>query len=197
LLLPFITMGPGRASQLKGTGSSKGNRRFRSGETVPWKDSTAKQMLTKDLNDGMVTPDMKPKQVFQMREELYTPYAKNFASNYRSLQRSILALHTRRDEDDAWVAHDRLLCPPQAVDPHGYPRWDGSAAQRLLKQDVAVGKHEELRPKELRSTRIEYMQFPLKTFRDHIHQEKNSEHQKSYWLNRGKKDTQQQLQQQD
>lgn len=157
-----------------------------SNRIIPWKDSAAKEQLTNDILEGKVSLDMKPKVVFAMHPALYAPYAKNFAANYRSLQRSIQNLHARRDEDHAWVSHDRRLHPPSNVGPRGYPRWDGHAAQRYLKQDVAAGKHEAMSPQELRKTRRAYMKFPLKVFTDHIHQEKNGRHQKSYWMNRGK-----------
>jgi hypothetical protein len=153
---------------------------------IPWKDSAAKDQLTNDILEGRVTLGMKPKAVLAMHPELYAPYAKNFSANYRSLQRSIQSLHARRDEDHAWVSHDRRLHPPSAVDLRGYPRWDGHPAQRLLKLDVAAGKHKELLPKQLQLTRPEYMEFPLKVFSDHVNQAKSSRHQKSYWMNRGK-----------
>jgi hypothetical protein len=174
-------------SSVRGVSQPTGRTGSGSNEIVPWKESLAKEMLTKDILDGTVTPDMKPQQVLAMRKVLYEPYAKNFAANYRTLQRSIEKLYTRRDEDNAGVVHDRLLHPPTSSDIRGYPRWDGHAAQQYLKQDVAAGKHKEMLPKELRQTRPEYMLFPLKVFSDHVHQEKNSRHQKSYWINKGKK----------
>jgi hypothetical protein len=65
---------------------------------MSWQNSLAKEMLKKDILDGLVTADMKLKQVLAMRQELYEPYAKNFAANYRSLQRSLQALHDRSEE---------------------------------------------------------------------------------------------------
>jgi hypothetical protein len=95
---------------------------------MSWKNSLAKEMLKKDIIDGLVTADMKPKEVFAMRKELYEPNAKNFAANYRSLQRSLQALHDRSEEDHAWIVHDQRLFPRTDVDSLGRPRWDGSAA---------------------------------------------------------------------
>lgn len=59
-------------------------------------------------------------------------------------------------------------------DSRGYPRWDGSSAQRLLKLDVTAGAHMIMKPQVLQSTRDEYKPFPLKVFIDHIYQEKKS-----------------------
>jgi len=66
----------------------------------------------------------------------------------------------------------------------GRPRWDGSAAQQLLRDDMAAGALEELGgPTALRNTRPEYMRFSLKVFTDHINQEKTRKLQKSFWMN--------------
>jgi len=70
----------------------------------------------------------------------------------------------------------------------GYPRWDGSDAQRLLKLDMNYGKHNHMQPSVLHKSQQENQKFPLKVFRDHIHQEIWSRNQKSYWLNREQKE---------
>jgi hypothetical protein len=64
-----------------------------SNKQTPWKESVAKDMLTNDILEGLVTLAMKPKAVLAMHPELYAPYAKNFSANYRSLQQSIESLH--------------------------------------------------------------------------------------------------------
>ena len=46
-----------------------------------------------------------------------------------------------------------------------------SIASRLLKEDVKQQKHKQLAPKQLWSSRIEYQDFSLKVFRDHVYQE--------------------------
>ena len=152
-----------------------------------WKDSRAKKKLTKDILGGKVPPEWKPRQVLAMRPELYKPFKKNFGNNLRNLRKSLIAQQDRADQDDAAVQHDLNLYPRSKDDFHGYPRWDGSAAQRFLKEDINAGKHITLMPKDLQKTRAEYKLFPLKVFSDHICQEKTSRLAKSYWLNRQKK----------
>jgi hypothetical protein len=156
--------------------------------STPWKNSLAKETLKKDILDGLVTQGMKPKEVIAMRKELYEPYAKTFAANYRSLQRSLQALHVRSEEDHAWIVHDQHLYPRSDVDSLGRPRWDGSAAQHFLRDDLAAGKLEELGgSKALHNTRPEYLRFSLKVFRDHVSQEKSRVRQKSYWMDKSRK----------
>ena len=59
--------------------------------------------------------------------------------------------------------------------------WDGSAAQRLLTEDVESGQHTKMKPKQLRLKRPEYQQFPLHKFRPHIYQETRREKETPYW----------------
>jgi hypothetical protein len=49
--------------------------------------------------------------------------------------------------------------------------WHESTARGLLKQDINEGKHIQLAPLDLYSTRDEYKAFSLKMFRNHIYQE--------------------------
>ena len=54
----------------------------------------------------------------------------------------------------------------------GEPQWDGSDAQRLLKEDMTAGKHLKYdTPSEFRDSRPEYQTYNKKVFRGHIHQE--------------------------
>jgi hypothetical protein len=119
---------------------------------------------------------------------LYAPYKKNFATNLRNLRKSLQSLQDRADEDQEAVLHDLAAFPRSPVHPRGHPRFDGSAAQRLLKQLVDNGEDEGLLPKEIWLTRLEYQEFPLKVFRDHVSQERRRRYAKSFWLNKNKKD---------
>jgi hypothetical protein len=153
---------------------------------VPWKDSDAKKLLRQDILDGKVVDSMMPKEVLVMRPE-YEPYRKNFGSNLRSLQKMIRENQAKADSDSAALAHDHRIRPPAAYTSKGYPRWDGSDAQRLLKKDIDAGLTRSLKPSLLHDSRVEYQVFPLKVFRDHIQQEHRSRIEKAYWLNRQQK----------
>lgn len=156
-------------------------------KAVPWQHSEAKKVLTSDILDGSASSDMSWRQVFAMREDLYTPYKKNFATNLRNLRKSLKSLQERADEDRAAVVHDLALFPRSSVNPRGEPRFDGSEAQRLLKQDVAnEDEGEGLKPMAFWLSRDEYQVFRLVVFRDHLYQERNQRLRKSYWLNLNK-----------
>lgn len=151
-----------------------------------WQNSDAKKLLHQDILDGRVVDTMTPKKVLGMRPE-YVPYAKNFGTNLRNLQKAIRDNQARADSDSAALAHDRRIFPPSANTFQGYPRWDGSGAQRLLREDIGAGLTSNCEPKTLHQTRPEYQAFPLTVFRDHIYQEQRSQRERAYWLNKEKR----------
>ena len=56
-----------------------------------------------------------------------------------------------------------------------YPEQEGHAAQAKLRIDMDQGKHFTMEPHELHESRPEYLEFPLKVFREHIYQEQRTE----------------------
>lgn len=76
------------------------------------------------------------------------------------------------DADLRRAEKDRRLFPIKTLSEGGNRRWRDSDAQRFLKQDMDDGKHCLMAPKLLYKTRAAYYDFfPLKQFREHIHQE--------------------------
>jgi hypothetical protein len=150
----------------------------------PWEHSKAKKLLYKDLVDGIVTADMKPKQVYDMRREFQQYQLKNFRNNLKTLREDL----TRKIESAAFdsqaLAKDREIFPRSEFAAGGYPRWDGSEAQQLFLHDFEHGKHTEMKPAELHQTRQAYLLFPLDVFRNHIYQEKREKLESPYWLNK-------------
>ena len=53
----------------------------------------------------------------------------------------------------------------------GVPQWEGSEAQRLLKEDVAAGNHVGKTPTQFRLTRPEYQVYNAAFIGGHIKQE--------------------------
>ena len=48
--------------------------------------------------------------------------------------------NSRASSELALLLADRIAVPPPATDHQGLPRWEGSAAQKCLKQDVAANQ---------------------------------------------------------
>jgi hypothetical protein len=128
-----------------------------------WQNSDAKKLLLQDILDGKVVVSMMPKEVLAMRPE-YVPYGKNFGTNLCNIQKTIRENQAKANSDSAALAHDRCLFPPSANTSQGYPRWDGSGAQRLLREDADTGLTSNYEPKVLHRLRSEYQLFPLEVF---------------------------------
>jgi hypothetical protein len=151
-----------------------------------WEKSPAKELLTQEILADIVKAHMKPKAVWLTHDEYKAYPLDRFGNNLRNLREQILKLKGRSEFDAVSVAHDLALHPPVPNHPRGYPRWEGSEAQKQLKKDVDEQKHLVYKPKVLRETFDEYKKFPLDVFRDHIYQAEGKLVESSYWLSRKK-----------
>lgn len=137
----------------------------------------------KDIRDGTVPDSMDPSEVYGMRPEYRQYPYERFEPNLNNLRNALNRDQGKADSDSAALAHDRRIHPKstETAQGCGYPRWDGSEAERLLMADMDAGKHKRMRPEELYRTQEEYQRFPQQVFRDHIHQEQRARTEKPYW----------------
>lgn len=157
---------------------------------TPWEHSEEKKLLRQDILDGKVPSTMKPRDAYNMRNGICKKYKQtNFTTSLRNLRESLKKNQEKADSDSAALAHDRQLHPKgnETCDGCGYPRWEGSEAERLLKDDIANGRHEGLKPLQFRLTRQCYQAFPAKVFRNHVEKEINKRRERSRWKNRKKR----------
>ena len=151
----------------------------------PWRNSKAKKLLRKGIIDGDYPESMEPELIFYSKPEFQEYDFDRFKDNLDNLREAIELHQDRADDDASHLAHDHLLRgDPPAQTAKGYPRWEGSDAEKLLKADVDAGRHLAMEPSELHAFREEYEEFPLKVFRDHIQQETRSRTTSSYWMHR-------------
>ena len=149
----------------------------------PWRNSNAKKLLKDDIANGHVSSSMPAKDVYQMRSNVYKRYKfNNFKANLESLRKQVTRDKNRADEDLTAFLHDMEIRP--ATVEAGYPRWQDSEADQLLKTDIEAGIGTSLKPEQLWKSRTEYQSFPLHVFRKHIYQEIRAETEKSYWLHK-------------
>ena len=101
-----------------------------------WRKSDAKKQLQDDILSGKVQLCHKPRHVIAMRPDLYGPWKdRNFGSNYRSLQQALTKKLNRADLDEAALVNARKFHPVEMTTSAGKPRWNGSAAEQVLKQE--------------------------------------------------------------
>lgn len=137
-----------------------------------WKASLAKEELRRAIVDGSVADDMSLDEIFLTVAELALTDRTKLSSRLTALRNQIIADAGAAASDEAAMAHDRALFPAPTHNYRGEPRWQGSAAQTLLRLDVSTGKHLAMDPKKFYESRIEYTRdYSLVTIRQHIYQE--------------------------
>ena len=135
-----------------------------------WINSKAKELLRNDIISGKVTNKCNPETVHKSNEE-YTKWPfPNFKTNLKNLLEAVALDYRRMAEDWEAYGHDIDLLLQLQEDDEPLS-WHQSEAHAFLSKDIDAGKHKAMHPSVLWESRIEYMEFPLKTFRDHIYQE--------------------------
>lgn len=140
--------------------------------------SAARAQIAQDIIDGYIprTGSFDSKDIFD------TLYAndknfKNFPYNKDAYDRRIDSLRKgiTNNIEEAMADHDAVLSdllkyPPKDKNIRGQIRWEGSAAEELLEQDIKDKLHVGVSPEVLQATRNEYLLFDLKVFTKHIDQ---------------------------
>ncbi|EJK43945.1 hypothetical protein THAOC_37563, partial [Thalassiosira oceanica] len=153
-----------------------GKEQKKARKVVKWKDSKARQLLSKLINnDESLIHGQQAKDVYES-EDLFQDYPfKKFEGYFISMVASAAANRKQAQIDNAIISKELAKFPRKPSTIRGYPYWDTSPAAPLLRQDVKSGKSRELTPKDLRLTRKEYQVYPLDVFRDHIYQERRKQ----------------------
>ena len=144
-----------------------------------WRNSRAQYLLRQDIVKGQVTEDDDPSIVFNSRPE-FAPFEAKFPKYLETLLERVSEERELAARASDALANDKRLHPP-ANDPRGYPVFQGSQAERLLKQDMDNGLHQQYTPSALYQQRQEFRAWPLEVFRNHIHQELRSRIEGKYW----------------
>ena len=149
-------------------------------ESVGWAKSRSKQVLRRRILNGDITMKMKPKTAFHMDYDVHKEWEKpakrydSWAGGFNRLRNAIDRDKGRMIKDVQQFAQDMAIVKRiRDQNPSAQPRWYGSKAEKLLAQDVKDGKHLEMKPRFLHTTKDEYKVFDLDVFRKHIYQEKD------------------------
>lgn len=140
-----------------------------------WADSEAKEALRKALASGSISTDRTkttPKQAFCPEYDFDGQYCK-FGPRFRALQSTVGKAQAAAAEDLSLFLADHE--ESQKIGSNGKPRWDGSAAEQLLRVAVADGVEKDMKPAALQGSSSTYKDFASKTFRDHIYQERKTQ----------------------
>jgi hypothetical protein len=144
---------------------------------VEWKDRKGKALLIADIRCGTIPEDMNWKVAFRLRAAFAvgdTPdeAERLFQDRLRRARKENKEQSTRAASELALLQQDRLVRPIPATNHRGEPRCEGSAAQSLLKEDIAALKHVGLSPQQFYQSRPEYYtHYPLYVIKGHVEQE--------------------------
>jgi hypothetical protein len=142
---------------------------------ITWRRSMARTLLEKDLRHGVIpldNEDMAEEVVYMQRDEFCLFPFDQICKRLRDMRKQARDLSSRATWESAALATDQLNHPAPTHDCRGVPRWEGSAAERLLKQDMDDDLCGTMKAKELYPTRCEYGEFPPTVFRKHVDQER-------------------------
>ena len=133
-----------------------------------WQHSKAKQIMVQDMLDGLVPVNEKIKDPERLYTELYLPLEEfkpfpwhkvNVPGRIKRLQATVSKLGDSLKRDLDALENDRRLHPNPTLGHNGLKLWKNSEADRLLKLDMAAGRHHSMGHKNLRLSRPEYVSF--------------------------------------
>jgi predicted DNA-binding protein len=140
-----------------------------------WEHSDAKRLLVEDLMCGAITQKrddsfMTIQEAFDFRVEYQATGRTMWARRLRDARKQLASSLKRAEDDSDAYFHDKGIYPPMPTNAiSGGPRWDGSEAGKLLRQDVRNGVHEIMDDaEELYLSRDAYQSFEIGVFRKHV-----------------------------
>ena len=125
-------------------------------EPLPWNEHhPARQFLFDEIATGRIPLDsqaMGPREVFQKYQHVRSfrlkgmEYGSTFASHLRGLQKIVARYQQRSREDKEAFNIAFQNHPASLLNGRGEPHWNGSDAQRLLKEDIEAENHLTMKP---------------------------------------------------
>jgi len=141
-----------------------------------WSKSDGKALLLADIRAKRVTHAMDWDAVFQTRPKFcvgVTPVEalRLFQGRLTRAFKAVAVKDERVAHELALMQQDHIAHPRPALDHHGNPQWEGSQLQKLLKKDIAEGKHLTMSTTQLYNFRPEYQSMHKPLFLGKIEQE--------------------------
>lgn len=163
---------------------------------IKWAGSDGRELLKQDIIAGHVHELSDPEQVYNSRDEFKLFKLSNFRTNLANLLEQIISEFERLEVDSEAYGHDlAIILEMRANNPQQKRPWHRSPCKELLEKDIDDKKHlaidpmtnKKVTPKQLYQSRIEYREYTLKVFRNHIYQEIDKRAKKLYRQEKKKK----------
>ena len=141
-----------------------------------WKNSKAKAFLIRLIMDETSDIHRKSPEEVWKSSEWFQQYPKHrFIDNMKNLKNALEARERVVQEDIRLIQAELAALKLSDITKRGYPHWHTHAANKLLADDVKLGRNGGMKPLSFRTTRDEYEEFPLGVFRRHIYQEQRKQ----------------------
>lgn len=150
-----------------------------------WRNSEAKKQLKKLIDDGVVTRNTDPNDIYEnMCEGIFKNYKKaNFKTNLKNLLSKTEQAQQAVARDEVGFLNDLALVGRPTVSYRGGPVWHLSEASKLLAEDIRSGRHNGFVSVEaMRQSNVEYKKFGRVEFAEHVRQMKRKFSGRSYWM---------------
>ncbi len=153
-----------------------------------WRKSEAKQLLVSLIySNKRGVARMSPRAIYESNESFQDYPFENFQGYLRTIKDSAKKYDEKARVSEREIWSDLTKFPRNPTTIRGYPHWDTHPANNLLEKDVKDGKADSMKPMDLRDSREEYKEFPLKVFRNHVSQEKRRQREEAGWVFRRNK----------
>jgi len=156
-----------------------------------WVSSEGKKLLDRDVRKGRVTRATNEIEAYNMHPAEYdicgsTPAEARrlFAGRLESALTRGEVNSNRSAQESVAYQQDRAVHPRPALDFHGTPQWEGSEAQKRMREDVKNKVHESLNASQLQASRPEYADYSAQQIGQHASQEARLQKWKKYYPKR-------------
>ena len=158
------------------------------GKAKEWKKSLAKSLLSSLINNKKSKIHHMTAEEIWDSDPIFQQYPFDKFEEYLTTLQKAAANEEEIaliNDDEFWT--EMIAYPRDIVTDRGVPYWDSHPASSLLAEDVRDGTADMIKPKELHQMRIQYTEFPLKVFRQHIYQERRRLREEPGWVEKRNK----------
>lgn len=147
---------------------------------IEWAKSAAKQFLKKCFREKVISTKYQEKQdeeqIWKDHCEGHPGFARmefngDFTRRLASVRDDYKKKLERCEKDQQAHIIAKQNHPTPTYNSRGEPQWNGSVAQKLLKELIAKGEHTGKKPEDIREKKREFKVYSKQVFRDHIYQE--------------------------
>ena len=146
--------------------------------TIDWSKSLSRKLVLDDLEEGIISLDET-----DTAEDLYEFVYKDtpefimenvgfqqFKNRLKDHRSQVSKRHEAAQMEIAALEHDLDLFPIRTHNDRGEKKFYLTEAYKKLAEDISEKKHETMTPSELKASRPEYAEWPLKIFDGRIRQ---------------------------